>query len=111
MRRNIVLENNLQKSLDITRIERIIQVVDTPQPRLGIQGQEQKMAKTLKSIQKEIESLQSQYRGISSRNSGVIRGAENTSDIAGRINVLMRDYNSRAKRTMYSGGKIVSRND
>lgn len=68
------------------------------------------MSKTLKSIQTEIESLQSQYREISSRNSGVIRGAEDSQTTADRINALMREYNERAKRTMYSGGKIVSRN-
>jgi hypothetical protein len=68
------------------------------------------MNKTLKSIQTEIESLQSQYREISSRNSGVIRGAEDTKTVADRINALMCEYNERAKRTMYYGGKIVSRN-
>lgn len=65
---------------------------------------------TLKSIQSEIESLQSQYREISSRNAGVISGAEESTTTADRIQELMRKYNERAKRTMYYGGKIVPRN-
>lgn len=67
------------------------------------------MNKTLKSIQSEIETLQSQYREICSRNNGVIRGAEDTTVVGDQIITLMNHYNSRAKRTMYSGGKIVSR--
>ena len=69
------------------------------------------MSRTLKSIQAEIESLQSQYREISSRNSGVIRGAEDTGAVADRIANLMREYNERAKRAMYVGGKIVARDE
>ena len=68
------------------------------------------MAKTLKSLQSEIEVLQAQFRSISSRNSGVIRGAEDISGIEKQIHTLMTEFNSRSKRTMYYGGKIVSRN-
>lgn len=68
------------------------------------------MSNSLKSIQAEIETLQAEYRAISSRNTGVIRGAEQTSEITDRIKSLMREYNSRAKRTQYVGGKVVARN-
>lgn len=66
---------------------------------------------TLKSIQLEIESLQSKYREICGRNSGVIRGAEDSAETGDRVIALMSEYNSRSKRTMYSGGKIVARGE
>ena len=64
---------------------------------------------TLKSLQNEIERLQAQFRETASLNAGVIRGAIDTSALSERIQVLMTEYNARAKRTMYEFGRIVSR--
>ena len=64
---------------------------------------------TLKAIRNKIESLQDSYRKIAAANRGVIRGAADSQEIGDRITALMAEYNERAKRTMYYGGKISKR--
>ena len=67
------------------------------------------MAKALKSIKAQIETLQSRYRATSAMNNGVIKGAIETDALQQQITNAMREYNATAKSTMYYGGKIVSR--
>ena len=64
--------------------------------------------KTLKQLASQIDSMQSEYREISSRNNGVICGAIDTSALGNKILSALREYNSTAKRTAYVGGQLVS---
>lgn len=64
---------------------------------------------TLNTLASKIEALQAEYRRTSGRNRGVIRGAVDTTDLGAEIERLQAEYNARAKRTMYSAGRIVPR--
>ena len=63
--------------------------------------------KTLKQIRTEIEASQTEYRRISGLNTGAIRGAVDTREIADRINALIAHYNARSRRDHYEFGTLV----
>lgn len=65
--------------------------------------------KTLQNLASRIETLQAQYRRASALNHGVLRGAVETASLSAEIQRLQAAYNTRAKTTMYSGGRIVQR--